>query len=242
MSVGCNTMQSFGLRDHIVEDSAPSFSDKRAVRELRTAVLDRRSATVRDRTEWYRVSVEGDAIKCSTMEGFVEFIISDDSLCVPNWSDYDWLSPVQLMMPLLRRCVGAPMSNVPRGWQTTRSIMLDNQALVDDTLTIAFKHRLSELGIPAWMPPDTHPLTRHLVGVADNLAEVDPALSGDPRVFAKRAFEVFGDNIEFIFAPAMDRRQPVDYVSNCWFNSTFRSVALESYRADKMARPYMYSK
>ena len=240
-AVECNTVQSFGLRDHILQELAPSFFENRAVRELRAAVLDKQPAWVPDRYAVYEVSVKGDSIECS-IGGSAEFIISDNSLCVPNWSEYWWLSPAQCMMPLLHRCVGAPMSNVPRGWQTTGSIMLDNQSIVDDTLTITFKHRLSELGLPAWMPPDTHPLTRHLVGVADNMAEVDPALSGDLRVFAKRAFEVFGDEVEFIFAGAMDRRRPVEYVSSCWFNSTFRRAALESYRGDKTARPYMYSK
>ena len=242
-SIECNTVQSFGLRDHLLQDSPKVFFFKeKIVRALRVAVLDRQPATVRDVHECFQLSVDGDSIVCATVGGSDEFIISDDSLRVPHWNRYYWRNPLECIMPLVHRCLGAPIRHVPQGWQTTGSVMLEKQSLTGGALTIAFKHRLSELGIPAWMPPDTHPLTRHLVGVADNLAEVDPVLSGDPRVFAKRAFEVFGDDIEFIFAAAMDRRQPVGYMSSCWFNSTFRRAALERYRDDKMARPYMYSK
>ena len=64
----------------------------------------------------------------------------------------------------------------------------------------------------------------------------------DPRVFSKRAFEVFGDEVEFIFAKAIDYKQPLDSVSNCWFNRVFRPSSLERYNRDRIGRPYAYSK
>jgi len=196
---------------------------------------------VRDGCEFFETRVDEHSVACLDERGSVSFIIVDDSLTVPEWSRYV-TSPLDCLMPLLHMCMGGPMRQVPRGWQTTGSIFFRNQFITGDTLTITFNHPLSELGIPAWMPADTHSLTRHLIGVADNLAEVDPALSGDPRVFAKRAFEVFGDEVEVIFANAIDKRRPLNFISTSRFNTLFRPDALATYNSDKINRPYLYSK
>ena len=239
-SIGCNTTQSYGLRDCIVINSSTVY-ESRISRQMRVAVLDRQPAVVRDGSYCYLMSVEGASVVCSTPEGPVHFSISDDSLIVPNWSRYSY-NYLDCLAPLLHMCMDGPMQPVSRGWQTTGSILFKNQSISYDTLTITFKHTLSELGIPAWMPLDTHPLTRHLVGVADNLAEVDPALSGDPRVFAKRAFEVFDDEVEFIFVRAINHQQPLDFINNSWFNRVFRHAFLKRYNSDKVDRAYAYSK
>ena len=196
---------------------------------------------MREGCEFFETRVDEHSVACLDARGSVSFIIADDSLMVPEWSRYV-TSPLDCLMPLLHMCMGGPMRQVSRGWQTTGSILFRNQSITGDTLTIAFNHTLGELGIPAWMPIDTHSLTRHLIGVADNLAEVDPALSGDPRVFAKRAFEVFGDEVEVIFANAIDHRRPLDFVSTSRFNTLFRPEALATYNSDKINRPYLYSK
>ena len=150
--------------------------------------------------------------------------------------------PLDRLLSIFSRCMGAPMRLTRRGWETTSSVMFERQTFREGWLTLTFKNRLSELGIPAWVPRDDHPLTRHLVGVADNTAEVDPALSGDPLVYARRAFEAFGIDAAAIFGPALDRAPPLRYVQNSWLNCILQPGGLAAYRADRASRPYMYSK
>ena len=124
------------------------------------------------------------------------------------------------------------MANPAKG-KAQSSLQVANQNYVH----LVFQHRLSELGLPAWMAADTHPLTRHLVGVADNTAEVDEALTGDPRAFGKRACDVLGLN------DAVTENEPaLPYVASTLWNRLALRRQLREYADDKAVRPYIYSR
>ena len=229
MDASTNTTLSHGLRDHLLRGSkhGPALA----------AVLDR-TTTSYGRFEFH---ADCDSVVCFNSEKAVEMVITDASITVIGMPN-ETVAPLLWFMPLFHMCMGGPMRFTPRGWQTTGSVIFENQTVSGAGVSLMFRHTLGGLGLPRWIEPDYHPLTRHLQGVASNTAEVDPALSGDPLVFARRAFEVFESDACFVFKDAVHRAPPMRFVENNMFNRIFRRNKLTSYRNDKLNRPFMYSK
>ena len=233
-----NTMLSHGVRDEIVAEGERSLyalcMGADAMRLIVEPALDRRSSSA---GACALESAEGQ-VTC-TEGGRVRFILQDRSLTVYARPNQPWLpSPEHALLPLVRRAWGCDlMLHVRRGWVRSDGGAVSKQIVHADFTHLIFNHSLSELGLPAWVPRDMHPLTMHLVLPADNTAAVDESITADPRAFLARAHEALGLHAE----PAQE--QPaLAYVRDSLWNRAMHARELGMYKKDKMERNFLYSR
>ena len=246
-----NTIISHGIRDFIVQNSVCAnaskvMGDVKTARDLAAAVVDRVDGALiksKYRATTYEVSRIGDGVVCYYRSPFtlrIAFEVQDDYIEVYP-SSHTHFGPEESLCMLIMFAMDSthPLLLTSKGWQATGTCLLDGQTVTELSVRLAFKNRLSEIGLPMWTPVDTHPLTRHLVGVADNTAEVDPGISGDPHVFRRRMIEAFDGDV----APSpLEPEKALDFVSNSWLNCMVRRGQLSAYIDDKTKRPYLFSK